>query len=105
NQTYVQKMEKPNINLPKSCKWFSLTQAIYPAFLTRIKITVIAQRPLTHIAAKLYQPNMVENQCASKDITVSKDQIGVVKPKITKKIADNLKLFLYEFKPPSKSSL
>ncbi|MNV46262.1 hypothetical protein D3C71_1380860 [compost metagenome] len=55
---------------------------------------VIQQIPLTHIAAKLYQPNIVENQCASKDMIVSKDQIGVVKPKITKKIADNLNDFL-----------
>ena len=35
---------------------------------------------LTHMAAKLYQPNIVENQCASKDIMVSNAKIGVVNP-------------------------
>src|SRR5690606_27257470 len=94
NHTYVQKIEKPKISLPMSCKWFSFTQAKYPARFNKIIIKVIAHKPLTHIAAKLYQPNIVENQCASKDITVSKDHIGVVKPNITRNIAENLKLFL-----------
>ena len=53
-------------------------------------IMAIAAKLLTHMAAKLYQPNMVENQCASKDMITSKDQIGVVNPKITKKIAEFL---------------
>ena len=39
------------------------------------------------MAAKLYQPNIVENQWASSDMMVSKAQIGVVNPKIIKKIA------------------
>src|SRR5690606_17830094 len=62
-------------------------------------------RPLTHKAAKLYQPNIVENQCASNDIIVSKIQRGEVNPKITKNMVEYLKLLLYELIPPSKSSL
>src|SRR5690606_5458967 len=94
NQTYVQKMEKPKINFPRSCRWFSFTQARYPAFFNRITIKVITQSPLTNIAAKLYQPNMVENQWASNDMMVSNIQIGEVKPKITRNMADSLKLLL-----------
>src|SRR5690606_10547320 len=68
-------------------------------------VKVIAHSPLTQSPAKLYHPNIVENQCASKDIMVSKIQIGELKPKITMKIAEYLKLLLYEFNPPSRSSL
>src|SRR5690606_19296543 len=68
-------------------------------------INVMTHRALTHIAAKLYQPNMVENQCASNDIMVSNDQMGVVNPKITRNPAESLNDFLYDVRPPAKSSL
>src|SRR5579872_3369667 len=65
---------------------------------------VITAMPLTHKPAKLYQPNMVENQRASSDIIVSKAKTGMVNPNNTRKIAETVMLFLYNFMPPTSSS-
>ncbi|MCY1542302.1 hypothetical protein D9M68_780450 [compost metagenome] len=53
---------------------------MYPALFKRMITTAITARLLTHIAAKLYHPNIVENQCASNDMIVSKAKTGVVNP-------------------------
>src|SRR6185312_10097194 len=65
---------------------------------------VITAMPLTHKPARLYQPNMVENQRASNDIIVSKAKTGMVKPNNTRKMAETVILFLYSFTPPISSS-
>jgi hypothetical protein len=57
-------------------------------------VKAIIAKPATCIAAKLYQPNMVENQCASKDMMVPNAKMGKVKPNITRKVQAKAKLLL-----------
>jgi hypothetical protein len=53
----------------------------YPFFVDNINVNAMIAKPLTCMAAKLYQPNMVENQCASNDMITPKANIGKVKAK------------------------
>jgi hypothetical protein len=65
---------------------------------------VIAERLVTQIPPKLYQPNMVEASCASLDIITIKENNDCETANTTKNAVAVIKVFLYKgFDAPSRS--
>src|ERR1051325_5515362 len=93
---YVQKIEKANTNLPRSCKWLEFTTFRYPADFRLAAIQVMVARAVTHQLANTYQPNMVENQCVSMLITQSHAAIDELTPKMIRNTVETTR-FLYQY--------
>src|SRR5919112_1028930 len=97
-------MLKPNMSLPRSCKWFEVKARRYPACFRKMAARAMAAMPDTHHEANTYQPNMVLNQCVSTDITQSQADIDDVTAYNTRNKAEALMLRWNHTVPPNWSS-